>query len=313
MMTSLGRQEEAARLKEIGFNGYLTKPVKKSQLYDSLIELVEEKGVESAIKKPVEQRPVPQVEGEGRILVAEDNAVNQKVALRILEKMGYRADAVANGLEAIDVLAEIPYDLVLMDVQMPEMDGYNAARIIRDPSSQVRDHDVPVVAMTAHAMKGDREKCLEAGMDDYVPKPVQPQELARVIEEWLATEKTPEPQPEAAAQDDGKVFDRPNLVERLDGDEEIIGEVIGIFLEDAPRRLQVLEDALQESDAALAQREAHTLKGAASNLSAPSLQEAARRVEQAAEAGDLSDATDHLAPLREAFEELKPVLEEQLR
>jgi PAS domain S-box-containing protein len=120
-----------------------------------------------------------------RILMAEDNSVNRMVALGILKKLGLRADAVANGAEAIKALETLPYDLVLMDVQMPEMDGLEATRHIRDPRSAVRNHRIPIVAMTAHTMKGDREKCLEAGMDDYVPKPVIPQALAEILEKWL--------------------------------------------------------------------------------------------------------------------------------
>jgi CheY-like chemotaxis protein len=120
-----------------------------------------------------------------RILVAEDNVVNQKVALRILDKLGYRADAVADGKEALRALETIPYDLVLMDLQMPEMDGFEATGVIRDPRSRVRRHDIPVIAMTAHAMKGDRERCLEAGMDDYISKPVTALALNDILEKHL--------------------------------------------------------------------------------------------------------------------------------
>ncbi len=117
-----------------------------------------------------------------QILLAEDNTVNQKVELKVLSKMGYRADAVANGQEAVEVLETIPYDLVLTDCQMPEMDGYEATRSIRDPRTDVRNHSIPMVAMTANAMKGDKEKCIEAGMDDYVSKPIDAKELSEAIE-----------------------------------------------------------------------------------------------------------------------------------
>jgi PAS domain S-box-containing protein len=193
MLTSVGKRGDAAHLKEIGFAAYLNKPVKKSHLYDCLVTVM---GIPSSLAK---ERSIPIITRHGleeakkrrvRILVAEDNVVNQKVALRILEKLGYRADAVANGQEAVTALEKIPYDLVLMDVQMPEMDGFEATGMIRDPASRVRNHDIPVVAMTAHAMKGDREKCLEAGMDDYVSKPVTALALNKTLEKHLAAINT---------------------------------------------------------------------------------------------------------------------------
>jgi len=123
-----------------------------------------------------------------RILLAEDNITNQQVALGILRKLGLSADAVANGTEALKALESIPYDLVLMDVQMPEMDGYEATQQIRNPQSAVANHGIPIIAMTAHAMQGDRERCLEAGMNDYVTKPVSPQALVEALEKWLPKE-----------------------------------------------------------------------------------------------------------------------------
>ena len=189
MMTSIGQRGDAVRFQQIGFAGYFTKPVRQSHLRACLAmirgrlsrdrELAADRLITQHLIGEVARRRV-------RILLAEDNAVNQRVALAMLKKLGYRADVVANGLEAIAALRDIPYDLVLMDCQMPELDGYEATRQIRAPDSGVLRPTVPIVAMTAHAMKGDREKCLEAGMDDYIAKPVQRGELAETLERWLA-------------------------------------------------------------------------------------------------------------------------------
>ena len=185
MLTSAGMRGEAERFRRLGFAAYLTKPLKQSRLLDCLRTLIGLPG-RPATSPPDTPALLPASRPEGetrrtRILLAEDNAVNQKVALRLLEKFGYHADVVVNGQEAIQALERAPYDLVLMDCQMPEMDGYEATRVIRDPTSPVRDHHIPVVAMTAHAMKGDREKCLAAGMNDYLAKPIKPEALHEAI------------------------------------------------------------------------------------------------------------------------------------
>jgi signal transduction histidine kinase/DNA-binding response OmpR family regulator len=184
MLTSWGRRGDAARVKEIGFSAYLTKPVKHSQLFDCLVTVLGEgSGRAKQDKKPplVTRHTLAEAKRRVRILLVEDNIVNQKLAVRLLEKMGYRSDAVGNGREAVEALETVPYDVVLMDVQMPEMDGYEATRVIRSPQSKVRNHEVPIIAMTANAMKGDRERCIEAGMDDYIAKPIEPQKLLEVI------------------------------------------------------------------------------------------------------------------------------------
>ncbi|MCK5507636.1 MAG: response regulator, partial [Desulfobacterales bacterium] len=195
MMTSLGQRGDAGQLEKIGFAAYLTKPVKQSQLYDCLATVT---GMQKQVAK---EQPVKIVTRHSlsedqkrrvRILLAEDNIVNQRVATSILGKLGYSADAVANGTEAVAALSMIPYDIVLMDCQMPEMDGYEATGEIRKPESKVLNHKVTVIAMTANAMKGDREKCLKAGMDDYLSKPVKPQEISDMLEKWIVKQDSSE-------------------------------------------------------------------------------------------------------------------------
>jgi CheY-like chemotaxis protein len=189
MLTSAGERGDAEHFRKLGFAAYLTKPIKQSQLFDCLRIVTGETG---SIRKDTSRQIITQHsisedhKKRVRILLAEDNVVNQKIALRILEKkLGYHADVVTNGKEAIESLERFDYDLVLMDCQMPEMDGYEATSTIRDLNSAVRNHNIPIIAMTANDMKGDREKCLEAGMDDYISKPINMQKFADVIKRNL--------------------------------------------------------------------------------------------------------------------------------
>jgi CheY-like chemotaxis protein len=192
LLTSFGERRHSDVAQEIGIAAYLTKPVRQAQLFDCLTKVMNNALAPAGAIEPVlpcstpERRSALQKDktvSNKLILLAEDNIVNQKVAVRQLEKLGYRADAVANGCEALEALARIPYDLVLMDCQMPEMDGYEATAQIRRREG-IAKH-TPIVAMTAHALEGDRAKCLAAGMDDYVSKPVKTAELERVLETFL--------------------------------------------------------------------------------------------------------------------------------
>jgi CheY-like chemotaxis protein/HPt (histidine-containing phosphotransfer) domain-containing protein len=298
-------------MEEIGFAAYLTKPVKSAQLRDCLALAIGSKSSASG------NRPVPIITRHSvvearkqkfRILLAEDNIVNQKVALRILEKAGYRADAVLNGREVLTALEGNTYDLILMDVQMPELDGLETTAAIRRREREKGGH-IPVIAMTAHAMKGDREQCLEAGMDDYLSKPIQPKELMEVIEQQLKGAGPPEtetaPGEQAVKQE---VFDRKVLLKRLDGDEGIFKEIIATFLEDAPHQVEKLKNALQEGDALRVERQAHLLKGAAMNIGGNGLQTAALGLEMAGKEGDLGRAQLLIAKLDQEFDKLKGVL-----
>ena len=305
MMSSIGHRGDAARLREIGFSAYLSKPVKQSQLYDCLVSVLSLKPErEGPHAKPLVTKHsiAEDKKHRVRILLAEDNIVNQKVALKILEKLGYRADAVANGIEAVKALETMPYDLVLMDVQMPEMDGFEATAAIRNPQSAVRNHEIPIVAMTAHAMKDDCEKCIEAGMDDYVSKPVQPRKLSDAIERRLggAAEKPPGPAP-TTEPSDKDVLDRAALLETLDGDEESWNEIIETFVDDVPEQLAKLKQGLDGNDAALVERQAHRIKGASANVGAGRMRDWAARLEETGHAEQLEGALDTFGELEEEF------------
>ncbi len=189
MMTSIGDHGDAAKMKQAGFTAYLTKPVKQTILYDSLVMVLNLKKIPEKKEEPalIARHSVAENKRrKKRILLAEDNIINQKDAMKILEKFGFRVDAVTNGEEAISSLASLPYDLVLMDCQMPVMDGYKASKKIREADSNVANHEIPIIAMTTNALKDDREKCFSAGMDDYISKPVNPNKLKELIEKWTA-------------------------------------------------------------------------------------------------------------------------------
>jgi signal transduction histidine kinase/DNA-binding response OmpR family regulator len=247
-----------------------------------------------------------------RILLAEDNVTNQMVALALLQKAGYRADAVANGREAVAALKTVPYDLVLMDVQMPEMDGLEAARMIRHPQSAIANSQVPIIAMTAHVTKEDRGACLASGMNDYVAKPVRPRELLAAIERQLG--RSPHSLPPAIEPDpnETEVFNRKAVMERLMGDEQIFQNVATVFLEDAPNQLVELERGLQDQDAQRVVLHAHSLKGAASILGGQAMQAVASKLEDAGKNQDLGLAGSCFEPLKMEFERLRLVLREEL-
>jgi len=305
MMTSLGKRGDAKRLEELGFAGYLTKPVKQSQLFGALAMALGRGKARGNLRDGIITRHTIAEDRKLRIriLLAEDNITNQKIGLKMLEKMGYRADAVANGLEAIEALESVPYDLVLMDIQMPEMDGLEATAAIRK-KEEATGARIPIIAMTAHAMKDDREMCFEAGMDDHVAKPVQPQKLAEAIERWLGAgggeDRANEHEVESKA-----AFDRDGLLERLGGDEDLLRQIAEVFLKDAPEQMLSLKDAIQKGDATLAERLAHTLKGASANVGANVLQELAAQMEITGKEGDLNRAQKLLETTMREYETLK--------
>ena len=309
LLTSIGKLGTVTQLREIGFAAYLTKPLKKSQLYNCLVSVLGARLVEKSNPRGSAQaRMTPQEAAKrrrARILVAEDNPVNQKVALRMLQKLGYAAEAVANGKEAVKSLEMIPYDLVFMDVQMPEMNGFEATATIRDPNSRVLNHSVPVVAMTAHAMKGDQETCLEAGMDDYIPKPVNSSALQRALEKYLGSNDPSEALPEPEKDSQRAPVEIRQIQETADGDKAFERELIELFLSDNQVRLQAIESALEARDAEGARQEAHTIKGASASAGARGMQKIAGRLEDIGSREELLLAARILEELKSEFEQVR--------
>jgi CheY-like chemotaxis protein/HPt (histidine-containing phosphotransfer) domain-containing protein/anti-sigma regulatory factor (Ser/Thr protein kinase) len=248
------------------------------------------------------------VAGNVRILVAEDNATNQNVALALLAKLGYKASAVANGADAVEALRHDRYDLVLMDCLMPVMDGFEATRQIRASAQPA----IPIIALTADAMSTDRDRCMSEGMNDYLSKPVDLRRLAEVLAQWL-----PNPGPGAADQTAGRAvpepaapaFDSESLLKRLMGDTQLARVIVQGFLEDFPSQLNTLRKRLAEADAPGARLQAHALKGSAATISAPGLHAVALEMERAAAAGQLDRFGEILPRALQEFERLKGTLE----
>ena len=295
---------------EIGFTAFLTKPARQSELFGCLSAVLAGTGASRPAAPTVTPHTVREMRRASvRILLAEDNITNQQVAVGILKKLGLRADAVANGAEAVKALETLPYDLVLMDVQMPVMDGLEATRLIRNPKSAVRNHEVPIIAMTAHAMQGDREKCLESGMNDYVSKPVSPQVLAAALKIWLPEQNAPTLQREprrplarvSVAAGKAPLFDKAGMMARLMGDEDLARTVIESFLKDIPEQIEALKGYLEAGDTAKAERQAHTIKGASANLGGEAMRAVALEMEKAGKVGNLKAVTERLPELESQF------------
>ena len=242
---------------------------------------------------------------EVRILLAEDNVINQKVARSLLDKLGYQADIVANGREAVRALELIDYDLVLMDCQMPELDGFDATAQIRDPVSKVLNHQVTIIAMTANAMTGDRERCLEVGMDDYLSKPVKKEGLAVIFEKWLkeeAREHAADEAPEGTGDQESAatgtaLIDTVELLNNFAGEEEFAQSILHDALTEIPKSVASLQESCAGGDTGKIGLTSHTIKGMAAYLCTPALREIALKMESAAKEGDLNAARELLPEL----------------
>jgi two-component system, sensor histidine kinase and response regulator len=310
MLTSAARPDDAVKCRKLGIRAHLTKPVKQSDLLDAIQTLFGERGIRRGPARAT-AGPTRRL----RILVAEDNPVNRQLAVRILQKRGHRADTAANGRIALDMIEKAPaaYDVVLMDVQMPVLDGLAATITIRQ-RERASGHRLPIVAMTAHAMKGDRERCLASGMDEYLAKPVNPDALIAVVERTagIAAEdgrvapRTREPAPPAGP---AVVFDAALTRARLGGDAALLRRLIRVFRADAPARLEEIRRAVAARDSEALRLAAHALKGAAAALGAEEAAAATRELERLARAGDLDAARPAWHEVRAAMRRLDRALD----
>jgi PAS domain S-box-containing protein len=321
LLTSIGLRGQAEKAKQAGIAAYLTKPVHRAQLYDCLSLIVDlparsataplEVGAASRPNDVLVTRHILKevaVAARPRILVAEDNIVNQKVAVCQLEKLGYRAEVVTNGLEAVEAVSRIKYALVLMDCQMPEMDGLEATAMIRKGEREQASRRLPIIAMTANAMQGDREKCLEAEMDDYLAKPVKLEHLEATLARWIPGQSTLDGQKEPVSLETREpvheCVDSAVLADlrQLDISCGLLSTLITHFLEDVPNRLVALQDALQQGDGRALARVAHELNGASGNLGVRRMRQLCIELQALGKAKDLTQAGALLAQLVSEFE-----------
>ena len=295
MLSSADRFGDATRCRQLGVSSYLTKPVKQSLLFDSIMSAV----MTSMWQQRAVSVEIPATHTEPsrplRLLLAEDNAVNQRLAARILEKRGHTVIVANNGLEAVELVQREKFDLVLMDVQMPEMDGLEATGAIRNLEQETGEH-IPIVALTAHAMKGDRERCLNAGMDFYVSKPIQPQELIEVIDS-LTHNYADDTGTNGNSPPTEGVFDINAALDRVEGDHELLLELIELFFEQSPTLMREIEDAISSGDNTALSNSAHSLKGSAGNFAAQAAYDASFAIENLARDENLDTVQEKFAAL----------------
>ncbi len=298
LLTSLGSRPDDAELKRSGVAACVSKPIKQSMLFDAIASALMPEG--EAVEEAAPKFAATPIRGNARILVAEDHPVNRKLAVRQLEKLGLRAETVENGQQAVDAVQRNHYDLVFMDCQMPEKDGFEATEEIRKLEGTKRH--TPIVALTANALAGDRQRCLDAGMDDYLSKPVSESELERVIRRWLPEKKSPLDQ----ATIDG-------LLGLGSDTDDVLGEIIELYVDDAPGRMDAMRDALETSNPETLASAAHALKSSSANVGAMRVRELCDALETIGRGGNIGDAPRLFLELeveygraRDALRELRP-------
>jgi CheY-like chemotaxis protein len=283
LLSSLSQRRPGGAIQQAGIAAVLTKPVRQSQLYNCIMTVVGPVAEPTVNSPATQHQQHAQRQVHARVLVVEDNVINQKVAVRLLEKLGCRVDVAANGREAVNMHAQLVYDVILMDCQMPEMDGFAATVAIRQREASAGRH-VPIIAMTANAMQGDRECCLAAGMDDYLAKPMQSAELYAAIAQFApANVASPEDMPDPP-------MDLAAALMTADGDRSLLRELMEVLLAELPGQLATLRTALQDGDTPRLGLTAHSLKGALGTVGATRAQSLAQQLEVMARAGRIEEA-----------------------
>jgi PAS domain S-box-containing protein len=314
LLTSAGRSEDVARAKAVGVAAALSKPVKQSELWDAIVTALNVPGQQktrgaspsaAARTRARARRPL-------RVLLAEDNPVNQEVALRLLERRGHSVIVAENGKQALTAIERHKFDLVLMDVQMPEMGGLEATQLIREKEKSTGEH-LPILAMTAHAMQGDRERCIAAGMDGYLAKPIDPKSFLQTVEgiSQRATQSETTPQEAGsrdASSDAPRALDTKALLEWFSGNRKLLRSIVKTFRDDCPRMMARIRSALAANDANLLADGAHALKGSVGNFGPTAALDTTRKMEKIARQGKLDGAWELYATLEDEIALLLPAL-----
>jgi two-component system sensor histidine kinase/response regulator len=311
MLSSAAQHGQAAQCRELGIAVYLIKPITQSELLDAILNALDTQPHAALAPLDLAGEAVPDIGRPLRILLAEDNLINQQLALHILERQGHTVAVAANGREALAALEEERFDVVLMDLQMPEMNGFEATAAIRERErSAPSGKHIPIIALTAHAMKGDEERCLAAGMDGYLSKPIQPAELVRKLLRLASVE--PEAVPDAAPSLAVEILDRSTLLGYLGGDAGLLRVLVDLFRQDGPKQIEEIRVAVATRNGEALQCAAHSLKGSLVSLCAGAAARAALRLELIGRVGDLDGAEQAAEELEREMERLGPALQSLL-
>jgi len=319
ILSGAGQRGDGVRCRQMRVSGYLNTPVSLGELRAAIGRILSAQDSQSS--RFVTRHQLRETHTRLRVLLAEDNLVNQRVACRLLEKRGYQVSVVENGVQAVEAVRNNAFDLVLMDVQMPEMDGLEATAAIRQMEAGT-GHRVPIVAMTAHAMQGYRDLCLESGMDDYVTKPISPESLFKTIEDLCvhrpALKENPpreagEPQVTAPVDEIQirDVFVREEVLNRIGGDEDFLRELLELVLTEIPDQMAQFLEACRADQREVAERLAHSIKGAAANVGARRLSQAARTVEESVRKSGIPGFEPLFKVVEQEFQTFRQVLEQQ--
>ena len=316
LLTSQGQRGDAKKMKALGFTGYLNKPVNQSELFNALLLVSGITDNRPGTHLITRYSSYDEDKFNAKILLVEDMETNQKIAKGMLQKLGLQVDIASNGIEAVYALKQNAFDLIFMDCQMPVMDGYEATEHIRSSRFFVKNTDIPIVAMTANAMQGDREKCLSVGMNGYISKPIDPNKLLQVLQKWLpapcqvsSNHSLQEVKEGASSTDDEAnktiVFDYEGLCQRLMNDNDLIHSIIGTFLIDMGKQMTQLNEFLEQNLLVESTTQVHKIKGASSNIGGLAMSKKAKEMELLGEAGKLLDFQRNMGALTVEFESLK--------